>query len=120
MLCGGRKRQGPAGDRVAVVTVSYNTRELTATLGLRVAAYPFTADGYVIHRGRGSLAAVLAAGDVSHPLYQWAAAHHDPHFGDVPGADQRYEGLLPSFREATGPLTGTSLASACRPPSDDP
>jgi glycosyltransferase involved in cell wall biosynthesis len=99
---------------------SFELLTSAATLGLRVAAFPFTADGYVIHRGRGSLAAVLAAGDGSHPLYQWAAGHHDPHFGDVPGAERRYEGLLRSFREATGPLTGTSLASACRPPSDDP
>jgi glycosyltransferase involved in cell wall biosynthesis len=85
-----------------------------AGLGLAATAFPFTAGGYVIHRGRGSLAAVFAAGNRSHPLYQWAAGHHEPHFGEVPGADRRYELLLRTFRAETGPLTGLSLASACR------
>ncbi|HEX9359488.1 MAG TPA: hypothetical protein VF933_37455 [Streptosporangiaceae bacterium] len=70
--------------------------------------------GHVIHRGRSSLAWVHAAGDRSHPHYEWAAGHHDPHFGQVPGADQRYEALLQTFRNQTGPLTGTTLAAACR------
>jgi hypothetical protein len=84
-----------------------------ASSGLRQAAFPFTAEGHVIHRGRGSLAAVFAAADRSHPLYDWAAGHHDPHFGEIPGADQRYKALLQAFRKETGTLTGTSLAAAC-------
>jgi glycosyltransferase involved in cell wall biosynthesis len=87
-----------------------------ARLGLGQAAFPFAGEGYVIHRGRGSLAAVFAAGETSHPLYQWAEGHHDPHFGEVPGADQRYEALLREFRRETGELTGESLAAACRWP----
>jgi glycosyltransferase involved in cell wall biosynthesis len=83
-------------------------------LGLRQASFPFTAGGYLIHRGRGSLAAVHTAGDEAHPLYEWAAGHHEPHFGGVPRADQRYAALLRAFRRATGPLTGASLAAACR------
>ena len=85
-----------------------------AGLGIRMAAFPFTAGGHVIHRGRSSLAWVYAAGDRSHPDYEWAVGHHDPHFGQVPGADQRYEALLQTFRDQTGPLTGTTLAAACR------
>ena len=85
-----------------------------ARSGLRRTAFPFAAEGYVIHRGRGSLAAVFAAGERSHPLYQWAAGHHDPHFGEVPGADQRYQALLQEFRSETGELTGASLAAACQ------
>jgi glycosyltransferase involved in cell wall biosynthesis len=81
--------------------------------GLRPAAFPFTTECHLIHRGRGSLAAVFEAGDRSHPLYDWAVGHHDPHFGEVPGADQRYQALLRAFRTETGPLTGTSLAAAC-------
>jgi hypothetical protein len=38
-----------------------------AQLGIPMAPFPFTAAGHVIHRGRGSLAAVHAAGDRSHP-----------------------------------------------------
>jgi len=32
----------------------------------------------------------------------------------VPGADQRYHALLQEFRKETGPLTGATLAAACR------
>jgi glycosyltransferase involved in cell wall biosynthesis len=85
-----------------------------ARLGIPMAPFPFTAAGHVIHRGRGSLAAVYAAGDHSHPDYEWAAGHHAPHFAEVPGADQRYHVLLQEFREETGPLTGAALAAACR------
>jgi glycosyltransferase involved in cell wall biosynthesis len=83
-------------------------------LGISMAAFPFADEGHLIHRGRGSLASVYAAGDRSHPDYEWAADHHDPHFGGVPGAAQRYEALLETFRNQTGPLTGTTLAAACR------
>src|ERR1035441_7001240 len=81
---------------------------------------PFTAGGHVIHRGRGSLAAVFEAGDRSHPLYDWATGHHDPHFGGIPGADQRYQALLRAFRTETGTLTGPSLAAACGYPRSHP
>jgi glycosyltransferase involved in cell wall biosynthesis len=84
-----------------------------AQAGLGLAAFPFTAAGHVIHRGRGSLAAVFAAGDRAHRLYDWAADHHEPHFGEVPGAAQRHAELLRAFRDQTGPLTGASLALAC-------
>lgn len=84
-----------------------------ARASLPNAAFPFTGDGHVIHRGRGSLAAVFEAGERSHPLYDWAAGHHDPHFGEIPGADQRYQALLRAFHNETGALTGMSLAAAC-------
>jgi hypothetical protein len=84
-----------------------------ARLGIPMAPFPFTAAGYVIHRGRGSFAAVHAAGDRSHLFYEWAEDHHAPHFAGVPGADQRYRALLQEFRNETGPLTETTLAAAC-------
>ena len=92
---------------------SYELLSAAARSGLRAAPFPFTADRYVIHRGRGSLAALHAAGDRSHPLYDWAAGHHDPHFGEVPGAAQQHAALLQDFRAAAGELTGASLARAC-------
>jgi glycosyltransferase involved in cell wall biosynthesis len=84
---------------------SFDLLTSAGRLGLRQAAFPFTGESYISHRGRGTLAAILAARERSHPLYQWAAGHHDPHFGDVPGADQRYAALLRAFRHETGPLT---------------
>jgi glycosyltransferase involved in cell wall biosynthesis len=99
---------------------SFELLSSAARAGLRLTAFPFTADGHVIHRGRSSLATVFAADDRSHPLYDWATGHHDPHFGEVPGADQRYEALLRAFRQETGTLTGTSLAAACGNPPNQP
>jgi glycosyltransferase involved in cell wall biosynthesis len=99
---------------------SFDLLSSAARSGLRRAAFPFTAGGHVIHRGRGSLAAVFAAADRSHPLYDWAAGHHDPHFGEVPGADHRYNAVLREFRKETGTLTGTSLATACGYPPSHP
>jgi glycosyltransferase involved in cell wall biosynthesis len=99
---------------------SFDLLSSVARSGLRVAGFPFTADGHVIHRGRGSLAAVYEAGDRSHPLYDWAIGHHDAHFGAVPGADRRYRALLRAFRQETGTLTGTSLAAACGYPIKHP
>ena len=83
-------------------------------LGIPMAAFPFAAAGHVIHRGRGSLAAVYAAGDRSHPFYEWAEDHHAAHFAGIDGADHRYRVLLQEFRQETGPLTGRALAAACR------
>lgn len=85
-----------------------------ARLGIPMAPFPFAAAGHVIHRGRGSLAAVYAAGDRAHPDYEWAEDHHVPHFAGVPGAGQRYRALLEEFRQQTGRLTAASLAAACR------
>jgi hypothetical protein len=67
--------------------------------GVPTAPFPFTAGGHVIHRGRGTLAAVHAAEERDHPLYTWAETHHTAHYAEVPGADQRYEALLSRFRE---------------------
>jgi glycosyltransferase involved in cell wall biosynthesis len=93
---------------------SFDLLASAARLGVGMAAFPFTAGGHVIHRGRSSLASVYAAGDRTHPHYWWAAGHHDPHFGAVPGASQRHEALLREFRDQTSPLTGTTLAAATR------
>jgi glycosyltransferase involved in cell wall biosynthesis len=106
-----QERAGPfadGGDPSRGLLVS------AARLGISMAPFPYTAGGYVIHRGRGSLAAVHADRDYSHPFYEWAKDHHAPHFAGVPGADQRYHALLQEFREQAGPLTGTTLARACR------
>jgi glycosyltransferase involved in cell wall biosynthesis len=93
---------------------AFGVQMSAAKAGLGLADFPFTADGYVIHRGRSSLAAVYAAGDRSHRDFDWAADHHEPHFAEVPGAAERHQELLRAFRDQTGPLTGASLAAACR------
>jgi len=91
-----------------------------AAKGLPTAPFGFTADGYVIHRGRGSLASVVAAGDTAHPLFAWAIDHHEPHFGGVPGASEHYDDIVEQFRDEVGLLTADSVAGACRPPDGGP
>jgi glycosyltransferase involved in cell wall biosynthesis len=71
--------------------------------GLPLATFPFTAGGYVVHVGRASLAAVVAADERAHPLYAWALDHHDPHFGGVDGARERHAALVAQFRAEVGP-----------------
>jgi hypothetical protein len=105
------QQSGPFADDGDPLSGPFTT---VALLGIRTAAFPYTAGGHVIHRGRGSLAWVYAAGDRSHPLYESAAGYHDAHFGQVPGAGQRYEALLQASRNQIGPLAGTTLAAACR------
>ena len=83
--------------------------------GLLSLEFPFAADGHVIHRGRGSLAGVAEREEVDHPLYEWAQGHHEPHYGDVPGAASRYQNLVARFRSEVGPnlddFVGALLAS---------
>lgn len=94
---------------------SFDLLGSAARLGVPMAPFPFTAGGHVIHRGRGSLASVHEAGDRSHPLYAWAADHHDAHYAEVPGAELRHQALLEEFRRQTaGSPTGEALAEACR------
>lgn len=85
--------------------------------GQVAAEFPFAAEGYLVHRGRASLAAVVASGDRSHPLYEWALEHHEPHFGGTPRGRERYESIHARFRSEVGDLSGASLIAACQPPS---
>jgi glycosyltransferase involved in cell wall biosynthesis len=80
--------------------------------GISLAPFPFMAEGFLIHRGRGSLAAVAAAGERDHPLYDWAVEHHEPHYGGVPGAPERYAALTEQFRGEVGSLLGRGLIAA--------
>jgi glycosyltransferase involved in cell wall biosynthesis len=81
--------------------------------GLVTKPFGFTAEGYVIHRGRGSLAAVAANEERTNPLYAWACDHSEPHFNNVPGARQKYRDLLAAFRSDLGIVTGDSLVRSC-------
>lgn len=71
--------------------------------GLHVESFPFSAGGYVVHLGRASLAAVVEGDDRSNPLYEWALDHHEPHFGGVDGAPDRYAAIVEQFEREVGP-----------------
>jgi glycosyltransferase involved in cell wall biosynthesis len=72
--------------------------------GETLAEFPFVRERYVIHRGRSSLHAVWAADDTTHPSYDWASDHYEPHFGLVEGAAAVHDDLLRRFRSEVGPL----------------
>jgi len=59
--------------------------------------FAFLADGYIIHRGRSSLIGVVQRSEHTHPLFEWALEHHEPHFGGVAGAQDRYRALVSEF-----------------------
>ena len=71
--------------------------------GLRIESFPFTTNGYLVHLGRASLAAVIEIDDRSNPLYDWATAHHEPHFGAVEGARVRHASIVQQFEREVGP-----------------
>ena len=53
---------------------------------------------------RASLFAVWESGDITHPSYDWARDHHEPHFGLVEGAAAIHDELMRAFRAEVGPL----------------
>jgi hypothetical protein len=80
--------------------------------GLEMRPFPFTAVGYVVHLGRGTLAAVAEAGETGNPLYAWATEHHEPHLGGIDRAHRWHQEILARFRADVGP--GLDLVAALR------
>lgn len=93
---------------------SFDLLEASHRAGQIAEDFPFAAEGYVVHRGRASLAGVVASNDRSHPLYEWALEHHEPHFGGILGAQDRYESLHARFCAEVGDLNSASLVTACQ------
>ena len=77
--------------------------------------FPFTAEGYLIHLGRSTLAGVYQRGEEAHPLYEWASGHHEPHFQDAPNAQARYATLRAEFEQQVPELSAGALIRACQP-----
>jgi hypothetical protein len=95
--------------RVAVITVSHSTRELTALLlwSLR----------RILAWDRSSLFTVWASDDTTHPDHWWARDHHEPHFALVDGAAARHDDLLRAFRADVGPLDDPKAVKALTVPA---
>ncbi len=71
-----------------------------AAAGLSRIEFPFTRDGYIVHRGRSTLAEVLWRGETGNKHYQWAVDHHEPHFNTEPGAVDLYRTVQAEFAAA--------------------
>jgi glycosyltransferase involved in cell wall biosynthesis len=85
-------------------------------LRVPIATFPFTADGFVVHLGRGTLAGVYERHETSNVFFAWATDHHEPHFQQVSAARARYSALLAEFDVAVGDLQPEQLVRACRLP----
>jgi hypothetical protein len=81
--------------------------------GLTLSGFPFLRDGYILHRGRGTLAQGVASDDRTNRHYDWALEHHQAHFGLVLGAAQRYRELTRRSRAEVPSLDVNSLVCAC-------
>jgi hypothetical protein len=79
--------------------------------GLVLTEFGFQRDGHVIHRGRGTLARLVASDARSNPLFEWALEHHEAHFGGISGAEERYATLTSRFLNDVPRLDATSLAA---------
>jgi hypothetical protein len=82
--------------------------------GVPALSFPFTQEGYLIHLGRSTLAAVRQRAETSNPLYEWAQDHHEPHFQEVTNAQSRHAELVSEFNEQVPTLNAEALIRACR------
>ena len=83
---------------------------------LSIAEFPFAVGGYVIHRGRGTLANVKERAEVTNRFHTWADSHHEAHFEGVSDADARYRSLWSEFVLTVGKITPKRLVDALRGP----
>ena len=81
--------------------------------GLRLAAFPFVEDGYLLHLGRGTLREVADANDASNRYYEWAVDHRDYHFAGRADGPRRFAAFAELFDAEVGDLTPDGLVAAC-------
>jgi glycosyltransferase involved in cell wall biosynthesis len=81
--------------------------------GLLLLDFPFIDDGYVLHRGRGTLREVARSGDTSNRYYVWALDHHEPHFAGQERGEDRHRNFRDFFDAEVGDLTPDNLVQAC-------
>ena len=92
------------------------TAELEAHVrseGWPIVEFPFRADGYVLHLGRGTLATVVAGGDRGNHYFEWAEGHHTPHFGLARRGKRTWRRFSRLFRKAAPGLTTSAVVDAC-------
>lgn len=82
--------------------------------GLSTLSFPFVKEGYLIHVGRSTLAAVHERHETANPLYEWAKEHHEPHFQELPHAQARYAELVAEFNREVPNLHVDALIRSCQ------
>lgn len=81
--------------------------------GLRLAAFPFVEEGYLLHLGRGTLRQLAASHDTANRYYAWAVEHSDYHFAGRPDGADLYGAFRERFDAEVGELSGERLVEAC-------
>jgi hypothetical protein len=84
--------------------------------GLRILAFPFVEQGYLLHLGRGTLREVAETGDTTNRYHQWAVSHRDYHFAGRADGPELYRSFCDIFASEVGELDPDALVEACRSP----
>ena len=91
---------------------SKRLQESVIAAGLTMTPFPFTADGHIVHLGRGTLAKVAAMEERDNRYFAWAKDHSAPHFAQEPGADQAYAAIHAAFEREVPTLDPGVVATA--------
>ena len=78
---------------------SKHLQESVIAAGLTMTPFPFTADGHIVHLGRGTLAQITSAEERDNRYFAWAQDHHTPHFTEGLVAERAYAEIHAAFRE---------------------
>lgn len=84
--------------------------------GLAVVDFPYCADSYLLHLGRGTLRVVAQSGLAANKYFNWATEHSEYHYGGNPQGLQLHRAFLACFRQEVPSLSPTSLVAACQRP----
>lgn len=79
---------------------SHHLQESARENGLKTAAFNFTAENYVIHLGRSTLAEIAKRQESGNRYFAWAKKHSTPHFAAEENAKERYEAFRKEFLHA--------------------
>ena len=93
---------------------SRHLQESVITAGLTMTPFPFTADGHIVHLGRGTLARVAAMEERDNRYFAWAKDHATPHYAEAPGSDRAYAAIHAAFERNVPTLDPGAVVAAVR------
>lgn len=93
---------------------SRHLQESVRAAGLTMTPFPFTADGHIVHLGRGTLARVVAMEERENRYFAWAREHHAPHYAEEPGSDRAYAEIHAAFVRDVPVLDPGAVVAAVR------
>jgi glycosyltransferase involved in cell wall biosynthesis len=93
---------------------SKHLQESCIQAGLRLTPFSFTAEGYIIHLGRGTLAALVNKKETSNRYFEWAKDHFQPHYAGEKSAENNYKEFLADFYRATPDFSVESVINSIK------